>query len=62
MSTETGLFELIIDIHAFGAGDAGFTHAPSHHGGVGGLAAPAGEDALGYKEAVNIFRLGFDPG
>ena len=29
---------------------------------MGGLAAPAGEDALGRKEAVNVFRLGFDAG
>ena len=30
-----------------------------HYGGMGGLAAAAGQDALRLEEAVDVFRLGF---
>ena len=49
------------DIHrdALGTGDAGLAHAARHHGGVGGLAAAGGQDALGGKESVDVLGLGF---
>ena len=47
-----------VDGDALGAGDAGLAHAAGDHGGVRGLAAAAGQDALGGEEAVDVLRLG----
>ena len=43
------------------AGDAAGAHAPGHHGGVGGHAAPHGEDALGGLHALNVLGGGLQP-
>ena len=48
-----------IDRDAFRAGHAGLAHAAGDDRGMRGLAAAAGEDALGGEKAVNVFGLGF---
>ena len=50
-----------IHVNALGAGDTGLTHSACHHRRMRGLAAAAGQDALGGKEAVDIFRFGLFP-
>jgi hypothetical protein len=47
-----------IDADALGTGDAGLAHAARHHGGMGGLAAAGGQDALGGEEAMDVLGLG----
>jgi len=51
----------VIDADRAAAGDAGFSHAARHHGGVRGHAAAGGQNAFGRVHAVNVFRRGLDP-
>ena len=44
-----------------GAADAGLAHAAGDHGRVAGLAAAAGQDALGGDHAVQVVRVGLAP-
>ncbi len=53
-----GLAQLHVHGDPLGAGHAGLAHAPRHHGGMGGLATAAGENALGGEEAVDVLGLG----
>ena len=50
-----------VDFERAGAGNAGPPHAARHHRGVGGHAAPGGENAARCMHAVNVFRAGFGP-
>ncbi|GAA3103397.1 hypothetical protein GCM10020254_56480 [Streptomyces goshikiensis] len=47
-----------VDLQVLGAADTGLAHAAGHHGGVRGLAAAGGQDALGGDHAVQVVRVG----
>ena len=50
-----------VDFDHAGAAHAGTPHAPGHHGGMAGHAAPGGQDAPGSMHAVDILRAGLGP-
>ena len=47
-----------VDLELVGAADAGLAHAAGDHGGVAGLAAPAGQDAARGDHAVQVVGVG----
>ncbi|CAM5529829.1 hypothetical protein SNARM312S_07686 [Streptomyces narbonensis] len=47
-----------VDLELLGAADTGLAHAAGDDGGVRGLAAARGEDALGGDHAVQVVRVG----
>ena len=47
-----------VDLELLGAADAGLAHAPGDHGRVAGLAAAAGQHALGRDHAVQVLGVG----
>ena len=50
-----------VHLELVGAADAGLAHAAGDDRGVAGLAAPAGQDALGGDHAVQVVRVGLAP-
>ena len=50
-----------VHVEFLGAADAGLAHAAGDHGRVAGLAAAAGQDALGGDHAVQVVRVGLAP-
>ena len=50
---------LLVHLDLGAAGDAAAAHAARDHGGVGGHAAPDGQDTLGAHHALDILRRGF---
>ena len=52
------LLRLGVHFESLGAADAGLAHAAGDHGRVAGLAAAAGQDALGGDHAVQVVRVG----
>ena len=55
------LLRLGVHFELLGAADAGLAHAAGDHGRVAGLAAAAGQDALGGDHAVQVVRVGLAP-
>src|SRR5207302_5322861 len=51
------LLALGVHVELVGAADAGLAHAAGDHGRVAGLAAAAGQDALGGDHAVQVVRV-----
>ena len=57
--TDSGIAQMVVDHDLVATRNARLAHAARHHGGMRGLAATAGQNALRLEKTVNIFRLGF---
>ena len=61
LAVQLELLVLLVHLDGAAAGHAAGAHAPGHHGGVGGHAAPDGEDALGGHHALDVLGGGLQP-
>ena len=58
LASQLELLVLLVHLDGAAAGDAAGAHAAGHNGGVGGHAAPDGEDTLGGDHALDVLGAG----